>query len=68
MLLSFLLCHGRKFAGRTHWSKAHWRWLGEQAFDAPHQQFVFGEGIRRIEEAQQRCDRLDAMLVEAPRS
>lgn len=64
MLLSFLLQYGRKFTGRLNGSKAHWRWLGEQAFDAPHQQFVIGESIRRIEEAQQRCDRLDAMLVE----
>ena len=65
MLLGFLLRHGRRFSGRTHWSKAHWRWLGEQSFATPHQQFVFGEGIRRIEEAQTRCNRLDAMLVEA---
>lgn len=64
-VLSFLLRHGRKFTGRSNWTKAHWRWLSEQAFDAPHQQFVFGEGIRRIEEAQHRCDRLDSMLVEA---
>ncbi len=67
MLLSFLLRHGRKFAGRSNWSKAHWRWLSEQAFATPHQQFVFGECIRRIEEAQQRCDRLDVMLLEALR-
>ncbi|TWI33094.1 transposase IS116/IS110/IS902 family protein [Mesorhizobium tianshanense] len=42
----------------------HWRWLGEQAFGSPHQQFVFGECIRRIEEAQARCERLDLMLQE----
>lgn len=60
MLLGFKLRHGRKFSGGTHW-----RWLGEQAFDTPHQQFVFGEGTRRIEEAQHRCERLDRMLKEA---
>lgn len=43
----------------------HWRWLGEQAFPSPHQQFVFGECVRRIEEAQARCDRLDSALQEA---
>ena len=65
MLLGFLLRHGRKFPGKTNWTRSHWRWLGEQAFGSPQQQFVFGEGIKRIEEAQARCDRLDQMLQEA---
>lgn len=65
MLLGFLLRHGRKFPGRTNWTRMHCRWLGEQAFGSPHQQFVFGECIRRIEEAQARCERLDQMLQEA---
>jgi transposase len=64
-LLSFLLRQERRFSGRSTWSRAHWRWLGEQAFASPHQQLVFGEGIRRIEEAQARCDRLDLALAEA---
>jgi transposase len=64
-LLSFLLRQERRFPGRSTWSRAHWRWLGEQAFASPHQQLVFGEGIRRIEEAQARCDRLDLALAEA---
>jgi transposase len=65
MLLGFLLRHGRKFPGRTNWTRMHWRWLGEQASGSPHQQFVFGECIRRMEEAQARCERLDHMLQEA---
>ncbi|MBA8879277.1 IS110 family transposase [Phyllobacterium myrsinacearum] len=65
MLLGFLLRHGRKFPGKTNWTRLHWRWLGEQAFGSPHQQFVVGEGVRRIEKAQARCDRLDHMLQEA---
>ena len=65
MLLGFLLRQGRRFPGRTNWTRMHWRWLGEQAFPSPHQQFVFGECIRRIEEAQARCDRLDRALQEA---
>ena len=65
-LLSFLLRHGRRYAvGRKRWTRAFWRWLGEQAFASPHQQLVFGEHLRRIEEAQARCDRLDAALAEA---
>jgi len=65
MLLGFLLRQGRRFPGRTNWTRMHWRWLGEQAFPSPHQQFVFGECVRRIEEAQARCDRLDSALQEA---
>ena len=65
-LLSFLLRHDRRYAvGRKRWTKIFWRWLGEQAFASPHQQLVFGEHIRWIEEAQARCDRLDAALAEA---
>src|SRR5919112_2002045 len=64
-LLSFLLRQDRRFPGRSTWSQAHWRWLGQQAFASPHHQLVFGEGIRRIEEAQARCERLDLALAEA---
>lgn len=52
MLLGFLLRQGRRFPGGTNWTRMHWRWLGEQAFPSPHQQFVFSECVRRIEEAQ----------------
>lgn len=54
-----------RFPGRTNWTRMHWRWLGKQAFASPHQQFVFGECIRRIEETQARCDRLDKALQAA---
>jgi transposase len=64
-LLSFLLRQDRRFPGRSTWSQAHWRWLGQQAFASPHHQLVFGECIRRIEEAQARCERLDLALAEA---
>jgi hypothetical protein len=40
----------------------------EQAFPSPHQQIVFSECVRRIEEAQARCDRLDSALREAMES
>jgi len=64
-LQSFLLRHERRFAGRAGWSKAHWRWLGEQAFPFPHQQLVFEEYKQRIREIEARCARLDAALAEA---
>jgi transposase len=64
-LLSFMLRHERRFGGRSHWSKAHWRWLGEQSFASPHQQLVVEELKQRIREGEARCERLEAALAEA---
>lgn len=64
-LKSFLLRHGRRYGGKATWTKAHWRWLSEQAFDFPHQQFVYEEYKRRIHELIDRCNRLDEVLKEA---
>ena len=63
-LKSFLLRHGRRFPGRAIWTRTHWRWIGDQRFDFAHQQFVFEELKRRIDEASARCERLDGMLAE----
>ena len=64
-LLSFLLRHERRFGGRSHWTKAHWRWLGEQSFESAHQQLVFEEMKQHIREGEARCERLEAALAEA---
>jgi transposase len=63
-LISFLLRHGRMFAGRKHWSRAHTRWLAAQKFDHPAQQIVFQDQLDVITDAQKRLDRLDAQLAE----
>ena len=64
-LKSFLLRHGRRFTGKAIWGKAHWRWLSEQMFDFPHQQFVYEEYKRRIHDLVDRCKPLDDVLKEA---
>ncbi|EFO28627.1 putative transposase y4qE [Roseibium sp. TrichSKD4] len=64
-LKSFLLRHGRRFTGKAIWSKAHWRWLSEQKFAFPHQQYVFEEYKRRIHELIDRCKRLEDVLKDA---
>ncbi|MER8621263.1 hypothetical protein NKG99_31385 [Mesorhizobium sp. M1409] len=46
-LLSFLLRHGRVFAGHKNWSRAHARWLAAQKFDHPAQQIVFQDQGRQ---------------------
>jgi len=62
-LLSFLLRHGRVFAGRKNWSRAHARWLAAQKFDHPAQQIAFQDLVDVITDAQERQERLDAQLA-----
>jgi transposase len=61
-LLSFLLRHGRIYAGGGHWTLAHRRWLARQSFEHRAQQIVFQEKIDAIEDAAQRLHRLDEQL------
>lgn len=64
-LKSFLLRHDRRYSGKTCWGTMHWRWLSDQTFPFPHQQFVYEEYKRRIRELEERCKRLEAVLIEA---
>lgn len=61
-LQSFLLRHGRIFAGKAPWTKAHSGWLCDQTFDHAAQQIVFEECRRTIEEAGVRLDRLTSQV------
>ena len=62
-LLSFLLRHGRVYAGGGHWTLAHRRWLTKQSFEHAAQQIVFQEAIDAIEDSVQRLRRLEQQLV-----
>lgn len=42
-LLAFLLRHGRRYGGRSHWTQAHFRWLETVKFEHPAQQIVMQE-------------------------
>lgn len=64
-LKGFLLRHDRRFEGKANWGHRHWRWLSEQVFPFPHQQFVHEEYKRRIRELEERCERLEQVLAEA---
>ena len=39
-LLTFLLRHGKRTGGKSHWTQAHWRWLETVKFAPPVQQIV----------------------------
>jgi len=61
---SFLLRHGRRYPGRSHWTKTHWRWLSEQRFPQPSQQICLDEYVGAVEQAAARVERLEAQIRE----
>jgi transposase len=61
---SFMLRHGRRFPGRSRWTKTHLRWLAEQRFAQPSQQICLDEYIGAVEQATDRVQRLEAELRE----
>ncbi len=63
-LQSFLLRHGRVFAGRGAWTRAHTRWLCELRFEHPAQHLVLAEYRRAIADAEERLGRLDRQVAE----
>ena len=61
-LQSFLLRHGRRYAGRSPWSRAHVRWLAEQRFAHPSQQICFEEYVGAVEQTTARVERLSQQI------
>lgn len=58
-LQSFLLRHGRQYAGKSHWSKAHLTWISTLKFAHPSQQICLEEYLGAVEEATRRVKRLE---------
>ncbi len=67
-LQSFLLRHGRIYAGREPWTRAHRRWLTCQAFDHPAHQILLAEYCQAVADASVRLDRLTKLVVETAAS
>jgi transposase len=64
-LQSFLLRQGRIYTGRAAWTKAHARWLSEQAFTQPALYLVLQEHRQAIADAEKRLERLTRQVTEA---
>jgi transposase len=64
-LQSFLLRHGRVYAGRAAWTRAHTRWLCELRFEHPAQHLVLAEYRQAILDAEARLERLTGQVTEA---
>lgn len=66
-LLSFLLRHGRKYSGKSNWSKAHYNWLSDIKMGHPAQQIAFQEYIGAVEETNNRVHRLTQEITKLVR-
>ena len=47
VLLAFLLRHGHRYSGVTHWSKAHWNWIADIKMPHRGQQIVLQEASQK---------------------
>jgi transposase len=63
-LQSFLLRHGRRYPGRSSWTKMHRRWIMAQRFSHPGQQISLEEYLSAVEEAGARVERLGQQIRE----
>ncbi|HXH97449.1 MAG TPA: IS110 family transposase [Gaiellaceae bacterium] len=63
-LQSFLLRRGRRYPGRSNWTKSHVKWLSEQRFAHHAQQLCMEEYVKAVEEAGARVERLESAIHE----
>ena len=47
-LLAFLLRHGKRYGGKSNWTRAHYRWMEEVKFEHPVKQIVFHEYVDTV--------------------
>lgn len=60
----FLLRHGRRYPGRTAWTKTHLEWIRAQQFAHEAQQRVLEDYLRTLEDQGERVGRLTKSVVE----
>jgi len=63
-LKAMLLRHGHGYTGKTSWTAAHERYLGEVRFDHPAQDIAYAEYRSAVREAHDRVERITAALRE----
>lgn len=63
-LLAFLLRHGKRYEGRTYWSKAYWHWLATVKMKHRAQQIVLHEYMHVVREASERVQRFTDQIQE----
>jgi transposase len=60
----FLLRHGRRYRGKTAWTKKHLEWIRAQQFEHEAQQRVLEDYLRTVEDQGERVERLTKSIVE----
>lgn len=64
VLLAFLLRHGYRYNGRTHWTRAHKNWIADIKMSHRAQQIALQEYVHAAQEALERVDRLTNQIQE----
>lgn len=64
VLLAFLLRHGYRYSGRTHWSKAHKNWIADIKMPHQAQQIALQEYVHAVEEQLERVQRMTQQIKE----
>lgn len=62
-LLAFLLRHGKRYAGKSNWTQAHFRWLEMVKFEQPVQQIVMQEYVDTVQAMSRRVQAIDAQIA-----
>ena len=63
-LLSFLLRHGQRYAGKSNWSQTHTNWLADIKMPHPAQQIALQEYVHAVKEQTERVHRLTGQVHE----
>jgi transposase len=61
-ILAFLLRQGYRYAGRSPWSRAHFRWISTLKMPHPAQQVVLQESLDTLAECRQRVAHLTEQI------
>lgn len=62
VLLAFLLRHGYRYNGRTHWTRAHKNWIADIKMPHRAQQVALQEYVHTAQEQLERVDRLTCQI------
>lgn len=61
---ALLLRHGKRYAGKCAWTRAHRRWISDLTLDHPAQKVALEEYLAALDEATSRRERIEAALVD----
>jgi transposase len=61
-LNAFLLRHGFRYSGKSHWSLAHWRWISDIKMAHEAQQFTLQEYVDAVRSNSERVERITEQI------